>query len=121
MTFYSLCPCLRPRLGKYSPMLVLQHDILQATCARLAASQLKKHIAFHIQEQWLNVVLMFVCGFVQLLFAAAALVMLRFFFYVASYSFPAYPTFKAGYYASSASKISSSSSTARSNRYTAVD
>jgi hypothetical protein len=32
---------LHPRLGKYSPLLALQHDILQAICARLAASQLK--------------------------------------------------------------------------------
>jgi hypothetical protein len=44
---------LHPRLGKYSPLCVLQHDILQATCAHLAASQLKKYIVFHTQEQLL--------------------------------------------------------------------
>ncbi len=51
-------------------------------------------------------------------FAAAALAMLRFVVYVAWYSTQ---LSKAGCSASSASKNLSSSSTARSNHYTAVD
>jgi len=49
----SLCMALHPRLGKRSPLHLLQDDVLQHICALLPASQLVKHIVFHTQEQWL--------------------------------------------------------------------
>ena len=49
----SLCMALHPRLGKHSPLRMLQDDLLQHICSLLPASQLVKHIVFHTQEQWL--------------------------------------------------------------------
>lgn len=49
----SLCMALHPRLGKHSPLHILQDDLLQHICSLLPASQLVKHIVFHTQEQWL--------------------------------------------------------------------
>jgi hypothetical protein len=49
----TLCMGLHPRLGRRSPLLPLDADLLRAVCAGLCASQLQKHIVFHTQEQWL--------------------------------------------------------------------
>jgi hypothetical protein len=49
----TLCMALHPRLGKHSPMHLLQDDLLEHICSLLPASQLAKHIVFHTQEQWL--------------------------------------------------------------------
>ena len=48
-----LCMGAHPRLGARSPLLPLPDDLRQKVCARLAASQLMKHIVFHTHEQWL--------------------------------------------------------------------
>ena len=49
----TLCMGLHDRLGKVSPLLCLEDDLLRAICARVPASKLTKHIVFHTQEQWL--------------------------------------------------------------------
>jgi hypothetical protein len=49
----TLCMGLHPRLGEHSVLLVVTNDIMRLVCASLCATQLKKHIVFHTQEQWL--------------------------------------------------------------------
>lgn len=49
----TLCTGLHARLGKLSPLHVLDSELLQFICSWLQASQLLKHLVFHTQEQWL--------------------------------------------------------------------
>lgn len=49
----TLCMGLHPRLGEHSVLLAITNDIMRLVCASLCATQLKKHIVFHTQEQWL--------------------------------------------------------------------